>query len=213
MKRSELADLRRDFSSRGLDESDVDPDPFVQFGRWMNDALASDIPDANAMTLATVGEDGRPDARVVLLKFFGPDGFDWFTNYESKKGRDLVANPYASLHFFWAQLDRQVSIYGPVEKTSREDSEKYFKSRPVDSQIAAWASNQSSVIESRGFLETRFEEFKAKFGDDVPLPDFWGGFCLRPERFEFWQGRQNRLHDRLQYSKNAVGWKLERLSP
>jgi pyridoxamine 5'-phosphate oxidase len=213
MNKHELADLRRDFSSKGLDESDVDPDPFVQFGRWMNDALSSEIRDANAMTLATVGEDGRPDARVVLLKFFGPDGFAWFTNYESKKGRDLTANPYASLHFFWPQLDRQVSICGPIEKTSREDSEKYFKSRPVDSQIAAWASSQSSVIESRSFLETRFDEFKAKFGDDVPLPDFWGGFCLKPERFEFWQGRQNRLHDRLQYSKNAVGWKLERLSP
>src|SRR5690349_16105929 len=119
MNKQELADLRRDFSSKGLDESDVDVDPFVQFGRWMNDALVSDIPDANAMTLATVGSDGRADARVVLLKFFGPDGFAWFTNYESKKGRDLAANPYASLHFFWPQLDRQVSIYGPVEKTSR----------------------------------------------------------------------------------------------
>ena len=213
MNKQELADIRRDFSSKGLDESAVDPDPLVQFGRWMNDALVSEIPDPNAMTLATVGEDGRPDARVVLLKFYGPEGFAFFTNYESKKGRDLAANPFAALHFFWPQLDRQVAIYGPAEKTSREESEKYFTSRPVDSRIGAWASNQSSVIGSRGFLEERFSEFKEKYGDDVPLPDFWGGFRITPERFEFWQGRQNRLHDRLVYSKAGSAWKIERLSP
>jgi pyridoxamine 5'-phosphate oxidase len=213
MDRNELADLRRDFSSKGLLETDVDLDPVTQFGRWMNDALLSEIPDPNAMTLATVGEDGRPDARVVLLKFYGPDGFAFFTNYESKKGCDLAANPYAILHFFWPQLDRQVSIYGPVEKTSREDSEKYFHSRPVDSQIGAWASNQSRVIESREFLEQRFNEFKEKFGDEVPLPDFWGGFRLTPERFEFWQGRQNRLHDRIVYSLENESWRTVRLSP
>jgi pyridoxamine 5'-phosphate oxidase len=213
MDRHDLADLRRNFSSKGLDEADADADPFVQFEKWMNDALRADIPDPNAMTLATVGGDGRPDARVVLLKFYGPDGFAFFTNYESKKGRDLTGNPFAVLHFFWPQLDRQISVYGSVEKTSREDSEKYFHSRPLDSQIGAWASDQSRVIESRQYLEQRFNEFKEKFGADVPLPNFWGGFCLKPERFEFWQGRQNRLHDRLRYSKNAVGWKIERLSP
>lgn len=213
MDKHELADLRRDFSSKGLDESAVDPNPLVQFGRWMNDALVSDIPDANAMTLATVGEDGRPDARVVLLKYFGPEGFAFFTNYESKKGRDLAANPYATFHFFWPQLDRQISIYGSVQKTTRGESEEYFTSRPVDSRIAAWASTQSSVIESRAFLEERFMEFKEKFGGDVPLPDFWGGFRLTPERFEFWQGRQNRLHDRLVYSQEGSAWTIQRLSP
>jgi pyridoxamine 5'-phosphate oxidase len=196
-----------------LDESAVDADPFVQFGRWMNDALVSDIPDANAMTLATVGEDGRPDARVVLLKFYGPEGFGFFTNYESKKGRDLTSTPHATLHFFWPQLDRQVTVRGSVQRTGREDSEKYFKSRPVDSQIAAWASAQSSVIESRAFLEKRFQEFKEKFGDNVPLPDFWGGFRVTPDRFEFWQGRQNRLHDRLVYVQDDRSWRIQRLSP
>jgi pyridoxamine 5'-phosphate oxidase len=165
------------------------------------------------MTLATVGGDGRPDARVVLLKFYGPDGFGFFTNYESKKGRDLAANPYAALHFFWPQLDRQAAIYGSVQKTSHEESEKYFTSRPVDSRIAAWASNQSRIIESRAFLEERFREYKEKFGNDVPLPDFWGGFRVTPERFEFWQGRQNRLHDRLVYSLEDDFWKVKRLSP
>ena len=213
MDKHELADLRRDFSSVGLDESAVDPDPFVQFGEWMNDALAADIRDPNAMTLATVGEDGRPDARVVLLKYYGPDGFLFFTNYESKKARDLAANPYATLHFFWRQLDRQVSIRGTAQKTSREESEKYFLSRPVDSRVAAWASSQSRVIGSRSVLEERFRELKEKFGDKVPLPDFWGGFRLAPDRFEFWQGRQNRLHDRLVYSQNGGTWNIQRLSP
>jgi pyridoxamine 5'-phosphate oxidase len=213
MDKHELADLRRDFSSVELDESAVDPDPFVQFGEWMNDALAADIRDPNAMTLATVGEDGRPDARVVLLKYYGPDGFLFFTNYESKKARDLAANPYATLHFFWRQLDRQVSIRGTAQKTSREESEKYFLSRPVASRVAAWASSQSRVIGSRSFLEERFRELKEKFGDKVPLPDFWGGFRLAPDRFEFWQGRQNRLHDRLVYSQNGGTWNIQRLSP
>jgi pyridoxamine 5'-phosphate oxidase len=213
MNKQELADLRRDFSSKGLDESEVDPDPVVQFAQWMNEALASEIADANAMTLATVGEDGRPDARVVLLKYYGEEGFAFFTNYESKKSRDLAANPTAVLHFFWPQLDRQVGIYGTVEKTSREDSEKYFNSRPVASRIAAWASSQSRVIESRKVLEDRFLEFKEKFGDDVPLPEFWGGYRLTPDRFEFWQGRQNRLHDRLRYELTGSTWSIFRLSP
>lgn len=213
MDRHDLADLRRDFASDGLLESDVNTSPFGQFAKWMDDAIAAEVPDANAMTVATVGEDGRPDARVVLLKYYGEDGFAFFTNYESKKGRDLEANPYAAMHFFWPQLHRQVSIYGSVNKTSREESENYFKSRPVDSQIAAWASNQSSVIESRAFLENKFDEFKAKFGDDAPLPDFWGGFRLTPERFEFWQGRQNRLHDRICYSLEKANWTIFRLSP
>lgn len=194
-------------------ESDCDPDPFLQFTRWMNDALVSDIIDANAMTIATVGEDGRPSSRVVLLKQFSSDGFDFYTNYESKKGRDLSVNPFASLHFFWPQLDRQISINGRVEKTSREESEKYFNSRPVDSRIGAWASDQSRTIMSREFLEQSFKEFQEKFGDDVPLPDFWGGFRVKPARFEFWQGRQNRLHDRICYTLEEGSWTMTRLSP
>ena len=149
MDKRDLANLRREFSSTGIVKSDLDPDPFVQFANWIEEALKGEIPDANAMTLATVGEDGRADARVVLLKYYGPQGFAFFTNYESKKGRDLAANPYATLHFFWPQLHRQVSIRGPVGKTTREESETYFAERPVPSRVAAWASKQSRVIESR----------------------------------------------------------------
>ncbi|MBX3290641.1 MAG: pyridoxamine 5'-phosphate oxidase [Acidobacteria bacterium] len=213
MNKHELADLRRDFAVGGLSESDIAANPFEQFAVWMNDALKADIIDANAMTVSTVGEDGRPSVRVVLLKYYGEEGFAFFTNYESKKGRDLTANPFAAMHFFWPQLDRQVAVYGRVEKTSREESEKYFKSRPVDSRIAAWASAQSRVIESRDVLDKRFEEYKEQFGHDVPLPPFWGGFRLTPERFEFWQGRQNRLHDRICYQQDGDAWTITRLSP
>jgi len=213
MDRNELADLRRDFASEGLSKESVASDPFDQFAHWMDEALKSDIIDANAMTLSTVGEDGRPSARVVLLKYFGQTGFAFFTNYKSKKARDLASNPYAVLHFFWPQLDRQVAIHGEAGKTSREESEKYFNSRPVESRLGAWASNQSSVIESREILEQRVEEFREKFGDDVPLPDFWGGFRVVPTRFEFWQGRQSRLHDRIVYELVGDDWKVIRLSP
>jgi pyridoxamine 5'-phosphate oxidase len=209
----ELADLRRDFAASGLDESQAAADPFDQFSAWMNDALAADIIDPNAMTLSTVGEDGRPSARVVLLKFFDKTGFAFFTNYESKKGRDLAANPFAVLHFFWPQLDRQVAVYGSVTRTSREESEKYFRSRPLESRLGAWASNQSRTLRSRDELEQRVEEFREKFGDEVPLPPFWGGFRLTPTKFEFWQGRQNRLHDRLCYELTDGQWAILRLSP
>lgn len=209
----ELADLRRDFSSAGLDESSCAANPFDQFSKWMDDALNADIIDPNAMTVSTVGEDGRPSARVVLLKSFDSEGFDFYTNYESKKGTDLTQNPFTVFHFFWPQLDRQVAIYGSVEKTSREESEKYFNSRPVDSRLGAWTSAQSRVIDSRDVLEKRFEEFREKFGDDVPLPPFWGGFRLTPDKFEFWQGRQNRLHDRIVYERSGESWQIRRLSP
>ncbi|MEQ1921860.1 MAG: pyridoxamine 5'-phosphate oxidase [Pyrinomonadaceae bacterium] len=209
----ELADLRRDFSSAGLDEVSCAASPFDQFSKWMDDALNADIIDPNAMTVSTVGEDGRPSARVVLLKSFEAEGFSFYTNYESKKGADLIQNPFTVFHFFWPQLDRQVAIYGRVEKTSREESEKYFNSRPVDSRIGAWTSAQSREIESRDVLEKRFEEFREKFGDEVPLPPFWGGFRLTPDKFEFWQGRQNRLHDRIVYERSAENWLIRRLSP
>lgn len=179
----------------------------------MNDALMSEVLDPNAMTVSTVDDDRRPSARVVLLKDFDTDGFVFFTNYESKKGRDLTANPYTVLHFFWPQLDRQAAIYGKARKTTREESEKYFNSRPVDSRLGAWTSNQSRVIESREVLEMRFAELREKFGDNVPLPEFWGGFRVVPDKFEFWQGRQNRLHDRIVYELSDGEWKISRLSP
>lgn len=213
MQRQELADLRRNFSHQELSKTAVAADPFDQFSHWMDEALRSEIIDANALTLSTVGEDGRPSARVVLLKFFDSEGFAFFTNYESKKGRDLAANPFATLHFFWPQLDRQVAIYGCVERTSQEESEKYFNSRPVESRLSAWASNQSGVVESRKVLEDSVKELREKYGDDVPLPPFWGGFRLTPDKFEFWQGRQNRLHDRIVYELESDGWNIVRLAP
>lgn len=213
MNRQELADLRRDFSSEGLSESAVATTPFEQFAHWMNEALKAEILDANAMTLSTVGANGRPSARVVLLKHYGEDGFAFYTNYESKKGRDLDGNPNAVLHFFWPQLDRQCAVYGSVDRTSREESEKYFNSRPDESRLAAWASNQSGVIASRKVLEERVEEFRTKFADNIPLPDHWGGFRLTPDKFEFWQGRQNRLHDRIVYLRETMSWKVVRLAP
>jgi pyridoxamine 5'-phosphate oxidase len=213
MTSKELGDLRRDFTSQGLSKSLMSGDPFAQFGLWLDEALASEAIDANAMTLSTVNENGQPSARVVLLKHFGPDGFCFYTNYESRKARDLAANPRAALHFFWAELSRQVAIHGPVEKTSREESEKYFMSRPIESRLSAWASNQSGEVESRKVLEDRVAEFRARYGDVPPLPDFWGGYRLRPQRFEFWQGRQNRLHDRIVYEAEADGWRIVRLAP
>lgn len=208
-----LADLRRDFASHELLESEIADDPFEQFKLWFDDALESDVIDVNAMTVATVDPNGKPSVRVVLLKGYDHNGFVFFTNYGSKKGTDLIGNPNTVFHFFWPQLDRQIAIYGSVEKTSREESAEYFSSRPVDSRIGAWASAQSSVISSRKELESRFAEYKDKFGEDVPLPDFWGGFRLRPARFEFWQGRQNRLHDRIVYTLDGDAWTISRLSP
>jgi pyridoxamine 5'-phosphate oxidase len=210
---TDLANIRRDFATDGIRKTDMAADPFTQFAAWMNDAIESDVLDPNAMTVATVDSDNKPSARVVLLKAFDATGFVFFTNYESKKGRDLDANANASFNFFWPQLHRQVAIRGSVEKTSREESEKYFKSRPVDSQLAAWASAQSSEIASREFLEERFNEFRKKFDTQVPLPPFWGGFRLTPDKFEFWQGRQNRMHDRIVYTLDGDAWQMSRLSP
>jgi pyridoxamine 5'-phosphate oxidase len=210
---TDLANIRRDFATDGIRKTDMAADPFTQFAAWMNDALKADVLDPNAMTVATVDSDNKPSARVVLLKAFDATGFVFFTNYESKKGRDLDANANASFNFFWPQLHRQIAICGSVEKTSREESEKYFKSRPIDSQLAAWASAQSSEIASREFLEERFNEFRKKFDTQVPLPPFWGGFRLTPDKFEFWQGRQNRLHDRIVYTLDGDAWQMSRLSP
>ena len=213
MKGEKLSALRREYSLKQLSRSSVEKNPFDQFSVWMNEALTLEILDATAMTVATVDADCHPSARVVLLKGYGPYGFVFYTNYESKKARDLAANPNAVLHFFWPELERQIIINGRVEKTSLEESENYFKSRPVDSQIGAWASNQSSKLPSRDSLEERFEEMKKKYGDNVPLPPFWGGFRLIPDRFEFWQGRASRLHDRICYDLLDENWTISRLSP
>jgi pyridoxamine 5'-phosphate oxidase len=214
MNGEELLALRREYSLRQLSRSSVAADPFEQFTVWMGEALNSQILDATAMTVSTVDADCRPSARVVLLKKFDKLGFVFFTNYESKKGRDLLANPNAVLHFFWPELERQIIINGKAERTSKEESEAYFKSRPFESRVSAWASSQSSALSSRDVLEEKFSEIKERFKEgDVPLPPFWGGFKLVPDRFEFWQGRASRLHDRICYQRNNGNWIISRLSP
>ncbi|MDZ7690635.1 MAG: pyridoxamine 5'-phosphate oxidase [Balneolaceae bacterium] len=207
--------LRREYKRDGISEESVQDSPISQFGVWFEEALESDLTDANAMTLATATADGKPSSRIVLLKGFDDDGFRFYTNYASRKGKELEENPHAALCFYWPALERQVRIEGKVSKLSREQSAKYFQSRPRDSQIGAWASNQSSELVSREQLETKFEEFSQKFeGKDVPLPDFWGGYRLNPHKIEFWQGRTGRLHDRIVYQKNNKGnWSIRRLSP
>ncbi|MBR8457848.1 pyridoxamine 5'-phosphate oxidase [Burkholderia dolosa] len=211
-----LADLRINYSRASLDEADVAPDPFAQFDRWFNEALAAKLPEPNTMTLATVGADGRPSARIVLIKGVDERGFVFFTNYESRKGRELAAHPYAALLFYWIELERQVRIEGRIEKTSAEESDRYFASRPLGSRIGAWASEQSAVIDSRATLEAREKAVAERFGDDPPRPPHWGGYRVVPDAIEFWQGRPSRLHDRLLYTRDASapqGWTISRLSP
>jgi pyridoxamine 5'-phosphate oxidase len=210
-----ISDLTGYHDVARLDEADLDPDPLVQFERWMKDALDAGVHLPNAMALATAGDDGRPSARMVLLKSFGEDGFTFFTNYGSRKARDLFANPYASLVFYWPALERQVCISGDVQKESFEESEAYWKTRPFGSRLSAWASPQSEVITNRDALEASFTELEERYrGGDVPLPPHWGGFRLTPDAMEFWQGRPNRLHDRLRYVRvPGVGWMIERLAP
>jgi pyridoxamine 5'-phosphate oxidase len=202
--------------SPALTKSAVDPNPIRQFERWFADASATGMSeqDAISMTLATADKDGRPSARIVLMKSFDDHGFVFYTNYNSRKSEDFEDNPRACLLFYWSQLWRQVRIEGEVEKVSEAESEEYFHSRPLGSKIGAWASDQSQPVESRDQLEKRFEEFALKFADNVPRPPHWGGYRVKPEVIEFWQGRENRLHDRLRYSFQADGsWNLERLAP
>jgi pyridoxamine 5'-phosphate oxidase len=209
-----IADLRREYASRALTESDALDDPIQQFSLWFGEALKSELLDTNAMTLATASRDGGPSARIVLLKGFDEAGFVFFTNYESAKARDLDDNPRACLLLFWAALERQVRITGRVSKTSAQESETYFQSRPFESQIGAWASAQSRTLHDRAALETRYAELAAKYaGGPIPLPPFWGGYRVAPETIEFWQGRKSRLHDRLLYAKRAGAWVRSRLAP
>lgn len=209
-----IADLRREYASRALTERDALDDPIQQFSLWFGEALKSELLDTNAMTLATASRDGRPSARIVLLKGFDETGFVFFTNYDSAKAHDLDDNPRACLLLFWAALERQVRVTGRVEKTSAQESETYFQSRPFESQIGAWASAQSSTLHDRAALEARYAELAAKYaGGPVPLPPFWGGYRVSPETIEFWQGRKSRLHDRLLYTKHGSTWSRSRLAP
>jgi len=211
-----LADLRKDYMARGLDESELDADPIRQFRGWFDAALDAGLTEPNAMTLATVGADGRPSARMVLIKGVSEAGFVFYTNYESRKGRELAATPWAALVFYWAELERQVRIEGSVEKASKEEAVRYFSRRPRKSQLGAWASHQDAVVASRSFLEHKFKKMEEKFqGNEVPLPPYWGGFLIIPKLFEFWQGREDRLHDRFRYRRQEPkeDWLIERLSP
>lgn len=205
---------RREYTRGSLDESQVAEDPVAQFAAWLFRARHAELIEPTAMTLATSTREGRPSARIVLLKSFGPDGFVFFTDYRSRKSEELLDNPRAALLFYWDVLERQVRILGNVAKLSREQSESYFRTRPVGSQLGAWASHQSSVIRNRGVLEDRLREVTERFGEGpVPLPEHWGGWALVPYEFEFWQGRADRLHDRLRYRRHATGWTIDRLSP
>jgi pyridoxamine 5'-phosphate oxidase len=210
-----LADLRRDYTKGGLRRAYLDLDPMVQFNKWFEQALTAEMLEPSAITLATADGAGRPSARIVLLKEADERGFTFFTNYESRKGRELAENSHAAMVIYWAELEREVCIAGEVTKTSRAESEKYFAMRPRGSQLGAWVSRQSSVVPDRGFLEKRLLEVDAQFdGRDVEAPPYWGGYVLTPSRIEFWQGRPNRLHDRFQYSRQADGsWRIDRLSP
>jgi len=211
---SDLAALRRDYMLRALDEGDLDPDPFGQFALWFREACACGvIAEPNAMVLSTVSPKGKVHARFVLLKGFDAEGFVFFTNYRSEKGRDLEIHPHAALTFGWLELERQVRIEGTVSKTPRAAVEAYFETRPRGSRLGTWASDQSVVIPGRAVLEARLAEAEARFPDDVPPPPEWGGYRVAPERIEFWQGRTNRLHDRLLYRKEGTAWKIERLAP
>jgi pyridoxamine 5'-phosphate oxidase len=199
-----------------LTKAALDPNPISQFGKWSMEASATGMPgqDVISMTLATATKAGKPSARIVLLKSFDQQGFVFYTNYDSRKGTELDENPQACLLIYWSPLWRQVRIEGPVEKVSTADSDQYFHSRPLGSKIGAWASKQSSVIESRDTLDKQFEEFGFKFGDNVPRPPHWGGYRVRPKVIEFWQGQENRLHDRLRYTLQENGeWLIERLAP
>jgi pyridoxamine 5'-phosphate oxidase len=212
---SDIASLRHDYAAKGLRRADLDPDPIGQFTLWFTDAAQAGIKDANAMSLATATPKGEPSVRIVLLKGFDERGFVFFTNYASEKGKHLDANPRAALALYWVQLERQIRIAGTVEKTSKQESEHYFHSRPPGSQMGAWVSKQSEVIDSRQILEAELAKMTERYADGkIPLPSHWGGFRVKPSVIEFWQGRPNRLHDRFRYTRQPSGkWQIDRLAP
>ncbi len=210
----DVASLRKEYTRAGLAESDVAPDPVEQFRRWFDAALAAGLYEPNAMTVATATPNGRPSARVVLLKGFDERGFVFYTNYEGRKGRELEENPRAALLFYWGELERQVRVEGAVSRVSKEESDAYYASRPRGSRLGAWASEQSRVVEGREVLEGRIGDLEAEYeGREVPRPPFWGGYRVGPEVVEFWQGRENRLHDRIVYRRQGAGWEIRRLQP
>ena len=213
MNPTELADLRKSYTKGELDEASAHPNPFTQFETWLNQAVQSEVPEPNAMTLATVGSNLRPSTRVVLIKGYDERGIVWYTNYDSRKGQELAGNPYAALQFHWVELERTVRIEGVVERVSPEESDTYFHSRPLDNRIGAWASPQSHVISGRGVLVANAASYAAQFLLQPPRPPHWGGYRLRPDSWQFWQGRRSRLHDRLRYTRTDGAWVLERLAP
>lgn len=208
-----IAHLRKSYERDALDEAHTDPDPAKQFDTWLQQAITGELPEPTAMTLATVSAEGRPSTRVVLLKGADAHGLVWYTNYESRKGRELAHNPWAALQFHWVELERVVRVEGRVERVSDEESDAYFAQRPLDSRIGAWASPQSQVIPSRATLVAHAARYAAQFVLSPPRPPHWGGYRLVPDRWEFWQGRKSRLHDRIQYRLEAGGWVRERLAP
>ena len=209
-----LADLRKSYERAELSEEASHADPLRQFEQWLQEAIDAQVPEPNAMTLATVGSDLRPSTRIVLIKGYDAGGITWFTNYHSRKGQELAGNPFAALQFHWVELERVVRIEGSVQRVSDEESDAYFKSRPLDSRIGAWASPQSEVIDGRGVLVANAAKFGAQFLLNPPRPPHWGGYRLQPQRWEFWQGRKSRLHDRLRYTQaQDSGWRRERLAP
>jgi pyridoxamine 5'-phosphate oxidase len=211
---STISDLRKEYTLNGLDKADVLADPIAQFRIWFNAALQANVPEPNAMYISTVTENGRPDGRIVLLKDILNTGFVFYTNYESRKGKELTSHPFAAITFFYQELERQIRIEGRVEKVSPEQSDDYFNSRPRGSQLGAWVSNQSSVIENRDVLEARQRELEARFADQpITRPPHWGGYQVIPDVIEFWQGRPSRLHDRIRYRKQNDNWIIERLAP
>ncbi len=210
----DISDYRREYNQGGLSREDLDNSPFIQFEKWFKQAMKADVPDASAMSLATVSAAGKPSQRTVLLKLFDEKGFVFFTNYSSQKAKEISENPNVSLLFPWTTLERQIEINGQAEKISTAESLKYFLTRPKGSQIGAWASAQSSPITSRQILESQLQKMKNKFSKGgIPLPDHWGGYRVVPEIIEFWQGGVNRLHDRFEYTRKDNGWEIKRLQP